>query len=164
MGKSRIIAAVLVLKHEYDRTNKFTIVFTTDLLKSVDERVYTQLKGLLGLDLDLVVYNSRLLLESQVRKDDFVVIDEADQILLDYQESLPNHSRVLALSATPFAEQKVFEKEFLESSKFKCIDSKISGTINWKTATERASLKDFLRKSDGYAKLIFDADSCLPPS
>ena len=78
MGKSRIIAAVLVLKHEYDRTNKFTIVFTTDLLKSVDERVYTQLKGLLGLDLDLIVYNSRLLLESQVRKDDFVVIDEAD--------------------------------------------------------------------------------------
>ena len=164
MGKSRILAAVLVLKHEYDRTNKFTIVFTTDLLKSVDERVYTHLKNLLGLDLDLVVYDSRLLLESQVRKDDFVVIDEADQILLDYQESLPNHSRVLALSATPFAEQKVFEKEFLESSKFKCIDSKISGTINWKTATERASLKDFLRKSDGYAKLIFDADSCLPPS
>lgn len=138
-------------------------MYTTALLKGVDERVYSHLRGLLGLNLDLIVYNSKLLLESQVREGDYVVIDEADQILLDHQETLPNAS-VLALSATPFAEQKVFEKEFLESSKFKCIDSKISGTINWKTATERASLKDFLRKSDGYAKLIFDADSCLPPS
>ena len=40
MGKSRIIAAVVVLKNYYAGTNKFTIVFTNDLLRSVDERVY----------------------------------------------------------------------------------------------------------------------------
>ena len=92
-----------------------------------------------------------------------MVIDEADQILLDHQETLPNAS-VLALSATPFAEQKVFEKEFLERSKFKCIDSKISGSIDWKTATEVASLERFLQKSAGYAKLIYDTGSDLPSS
>ena len=41
MGKSRVIAAAIVLKHLYDKTRSFTIVFTTDLLKSVDEKVYT---------------------------------------------------------------------------------------------------------------------------
>ena len=40
MGKSRIIAAVIALKHLYDRTRNFTIVFTTELLKSVDEQIY----------------------------------------------------------------------------------------------------------------------------
>ena len=73
------------------------------LLQGVDERVCSHLGGLLGLNLDLIVYNSKLLLESQVREGDYVVIDEADQILLDHQETLPNAS-VLALSATPFAE------------------------------------------------------------
>ena len=69
---------------------------------------------------------------------------------------------MLALSATPFAEQKVFEKEFLESGKFKYIDSKISGSIDWKTATEIASLERFFQKTTGYAKLIYDLDSSLP--
>ena len=36
MGKSRIIAAIVALKNEYDGTDKFTIVFTTALLKSVE--------------------------------------------------------------------------------------------------------------------------------
>ena len=137
-------------------------MYTTALLKGVDEKVYSHLRDLLDLNLDLIVYNSKLLLESQVREGDFVVIDEADQILLDHQETLPKNASVLALSATPFAEYKVFEKEFLEHSKFKCIDSKISGSINWKTATEVASLERFLQKSVGYAKLIYDLDSSLP--
>ena len=41
MGKSRVIAAAILLKHLYDNTRSFTIVFTTELLKSVDEIVYT---------------------------------------------------------------------------------------------------------------------------
>ena len=49
MGKSRIIAAVVVLKHLYDNTDDFCIVFTTELLKRVDEKVYTELKLLLGI-------------------------------------------------------------------------------------------------------------------
>ena len=53
-------------------------MYTTALLKCVDERVHSHLRGLLGLDLDLIVYNSKLLLESQVREGDYVVIDEAD--------------------------------------------------------------------------------------
>ena len=44
----------------------------------MDERVYSHLRDLLGLNLDLIVYNSELLLESQVREGDYVVIDEAD--------------------------------------------------------------------------------------
>ena len=40
MGKSRIIAAVLALKNMMEGTQHFTIVFTTSLLKSVDQKVY----------------------------------------------------------------------------------------------------------------------------
>ena len=35
-GKSRVIVAVIVLRNEYSGTKDFTIVFTTELLKSVD--------------------------------------------------------------------------------------------------------------------------------
>ena len=58
MGKSRIIAAVVVLKQLYSKTGKFTIVFTTDLLKGVDEKVYLRLRDLLGVQINLIVYNS----------------------------------------------------------------------------------------------------------
>lgn len=82
MGKSRVIAAAIVLKHLYDKTRSFTIVFTTDLLKSVDEKVYTQLRTLLAIEVALVVYSPKVLLAGQIGKG-FVIIDEADQILLD---------------------------------------------------------------------------------
>ena len=59
MGKSRIIAAVVVLKQLYAKTGKFTIVFTTDLLKGVDEKVYLRLKDLLGVQVNLIVYNDK---------------------------------------------------------------------------------------------------------
>ena len=39
MGKSRVIAAAIVLKTLYDGSVNFNIVFTTPLLKSVDEKV-----------------------------------------------------------------------------------------------------------------------------
>ena len=69
---------------------------------------------------------------------------------------------MLALSATSFTEDKVYEKEYLERHKFKCIDSKISGAIDPKIATEVASLEEFLSKAALYAKLIFNTDSSLP--
>ena len=107
-----------------------------------------------------MVFNPKVLLASQVGKG-FVIIDEADQVLLDNAQQLPN-AHVLALSATSFTEDKVFEKEYLERHKFLCINSKISGAINLGIATEVASLEKFQSKAAGYAKLIFDTDSSLP--
>ena len=43
MGKSRIIATVIALKKEYDGKKDFTIVFTTELLKSAVEKEYITL-------------------------------------------------------------------------------------------------------------------------
>ena len=57
MGKSRIIAAVVVVKHLFARTWDFTIVFTTPLLKQADESIYLHLKTMLKLNLKLVVFN-----------------------------------------------------------------------------------------------------------
>lgn len=47
MGKSRIIAAVIALKKLFYGWKQFTIVFTTDLLRRVDEQAYTTLAALL---------------------------------------------------------------------------------------------------------------------
>ena len=69
---------------------------------------------------------------------------------------------MLALSATSFAKDKVFEKEYLERHKFICIDSKISGAIDPGTATEVASLEKFFAKATDYAKIIFNTDDSLP--
>ena len=79
MGKSRIIATIVLLKHEYQRSDNFSIVFPNELLKSVDEQKYRRLKELLdGTTIDLVVYDRKQLLESQVDTESFVLIDEAD--------------------------------------------------------------------------------------
>ena len=69
---------------------------------------------------------------------------------------------MLALSATSFAGDKVFEKEYLEKNKFRCIDSKISGSIDWENDTSRASLDEFFLKAAEYAKLIFNTEGSLP--
>ena len=64
MGKSRVIAAAIVLKTLYDGSVNFNIVFTTPLLKSVDEKVYTQLQSLLHLNINMVVYDPSMTLAS----------------------------------------------------------------------------------------------------
>ena len=138
-GKSRVIAAVIVLMNEYSATRDFTIVFTTELLKSVDQRVYEILSNLLDINIEQVVFDKRAILEGQLRRDSFILIDEADQILLDHAETLP-HENVLALSATTFTKKMIYEQEFLAKSKFRCIDSKISGAIDPATVTAGVSL------------------------
>ena len=64
MGKSRIIAAIVALKNEYDGTNKFTVVFTTELLRSVESASYMRLANTLKTTINLVVYNPSMTLAS----------------------------------------------------------------------------------------------------
>ena len=64
MGKSRVIAAAIVLKNLYDGSANFNIVFTTLLLKGVDEQVYKTLMTLLRLSINMVVYDPSMLLDS----------------------------------------------------------------------------------------------------
>ena len=90
-------------------------------------------------------------------------MDEADQILLDFTCTLPTKV-VVGLSATAFSADMIFEKEYLERHQFICIDSKLSGFIDAKTATDVASIEGFMTKSVGYAKLVY-ANECntFPP-
>ena len=90
MGKSRIIATVIAIKKEYERTTDFTIVFTTELLKSAVEKEYKLLECALTIEIKLVVFDKQMPLESQVSINSYTLIDEADQVLLDASESLAN--------------------------------------------------------------------------
>ena len=114
MGKSRIILAAIALRKLFYGTNYFTVVFTSELLKSVDASSYELAATALGIQLNMIAYRHDKTLSSQIRSDtDYVVIDEADRILLDFHESLPN-AHVLALSATPYAASKIEEKDYLD--------------------------------------------------
>ena len=62
MGKSRIIATVIALKKEYDGKKDFTIVFTTELLKSAVEKEYKLLECALTVDIKLVVFDKQIIL------------------------------------------------------------------------------------------------------
>ena len=67
---------------------------------------------------------------------------------------MPN-KHVIGVSATSFSANMSFEQDFLEWQGFKCYNSNIRGYIDPFTATKSASIDDFLRKSAGYAKLVF---------
>ena len=99
MGKSRIIAAIVVLQNEFGGADKFTIVFPNKLLKSVDEVKYQRLAHLMGATIDLVVASKETVLAGAVNRESIVLVDEADRVLLDYYQTLPN-KQVIGLSAT----------------------------------------------------------------
>lgn len=68
-GKSRVIAAIIALKKEYSGTKSFTIVFTTELLKSVDAKVYEGIAALLTINIEMVVFDKRMTLAGQIKSD-----------------------------------------------------------------------------------------------
>ena len=86
------------------------------------------------------------------------MIDEADFILLNHA-LLVDHEQVIALSATSFTKDYVDETKYIMSLNFKCIDSKISGTINWRTATTDTTIEQFINKSKNMAKMIYNTDT-----
>ena len=69
------------------------------------------------------------------------------------------HEQVIALSATSFTKDYVDETKYITSLNFKCIDSKISGAINWRTATTDTTIEQFMNKSKNMAKMIFNTDT-----
>ena len=82
-GKSRIIAAVVALAAHQDSVNDFTIVYSSELLKSVDSHAYEVLRGFLNLNIKQVVFDKAKGLQTQVDPASFLLIDEADFVLID---------------------------------------------------------------------------------
>lgn len=164
MGKSRIIAAVIVLQNLCRSITCFTVVFTTKLLKQASQAYYEKIAAVLGLTLKLMVYDPNFSLDGIVLPGHYAIVDEADAILLDHAETLTN-PRVLALSATPFSNH-VAEREHIENVLgFTVIDSKMEGSISFeseKTATARASVERFFAASKGYAKIIYNTGASHP--
>ena len=72
------------------------------------------------------------------------MIDEADYVLLDHAV-LVDHEHVIALSATSFTKDYIVEKEYVESLKFECLDSKIDGTIDHLNATKDVTFDQFMQ-------------------
>ena len=76
--------------------------------------------------------------------------------MLDHQADVPDR-QVLALSATSFTEDMVFEKEYLRTElRFHVLDSKIASSVEKPTAN--SSLETFFSKAAGYAKIIYCKD------
>ena len=157
MGKSRIIAAVIALQSMCRGIDRFTVVFTSELLRRASEGFYKEVAAVLGVELDLQVYGPKSRLDGLVKEGYYAVIDEADLVLLDHAEHLTN-PRMLALSATPYSKAAV-EREYLEQRLgFTVIDSKMEGSVSVQsasTATTTASADKFFAETRSYAKIIY---------
>ena len=121
-GKSRIIAAVVNLAVLQQMADKFTVVYSSELLKSVDQRNYELLATLLRVEIQQVVFDKEQGLENQVEQDRFLLIDEADFILIDNVQTVHNQ-RVVGLSATAFTGEFAQESLHLRSQRFKVLES-----------------------------------------
>ena len=158
MGKSRIIAAVIALQNICRSITCFTVVFTSELLKRASQAYYEKIAAVLGLTLNLRVYDPRLSLDGLVLPGHYAVVDEADVVLLDHAQTLTN-PRMLALSATPFSDHVAEREHIVDVLGFKVIDSKMEGSISFEsasTATKTATVEKFFAASKGYAKLIYN--------
>ena len=99
-------------------------------------------------------------LRHQVDPDSFLLIDEADHVLIDGLQKVTNQN-VLGLTATAFNEDFELERLHLERQGFKIYNSGISGFIDPATATSKATVQQFFKQSEGYAKLIFAQGSAI---
>ena len=82
-GKSRIIAAIIALQADFKAVNNFTIVYSNEILKSANEKKYKNLATILNKSIEQVVFEAGVTLQSKVDRGSYVLIDEADFILLD---------------------------------------------------------------------------------
>ena len=142
----------------------FTVVFTTGLLKRASQSFYEEIADVLGLTLDLKVYDPKWSLDGLVKPGYYAVIDEADVVLLDHAQTLTN-PRMLALSATPFSDHVAEREHVVDVLGFKVIDSKMEGSISFesaRTATASISVERFFAASKCYAKLIYNTGESHP--
>lgn len=61
----------------------FTIVYSNEILKSANEKKYKNLATILNKSIEQVVFEAGVTLQSKVYWNSYVLIDEADFILLD---------------------------------------------------------------------------------
>ena len=79
-------------------------------------------------------------------------------MLLDHAVQI-EHQHVIALSATAQTEEYIVEIEYLvKCLQFKCLDSKIDGTIDDKIATKDSTLEQFMQNNANFAKMIFNTE------
>ena len=108
----------------------------------MDRDKYEQLASLLKVQIQQVVFDRTVGLRNQVPRESFLLIDEADFVLIDGLQTVVNE-KVVCLTATAFTDQYVYEKDFLQKQGFKVYNSFMSGYIDPATEAIQASLDDF---------------------
>jgi len=105
----------------------------------------------------MVVFKPGVPICNQVREDDFLLMDEADEIILDYatdSRDLKNKC-VVGLTATITTLGQV-ESNYVLKKRFAILDTKIPGSlVDAKISLTYASIEEFQVKSKGYAKLVY---------
>ena len=158
------MAAIIALKYDFSKDKRFTILYSSELLKSADQAKFNLLQKLLyNSEIRQVVFNPAVAFQDQIDDSTFLLVDEADTIFLD-NAVVPVNKNIIALSATVVTKDLNTEYNFLQYHKFHCMNSHISGFINPDTAWPKVSVAHFISKSAEYAKLIYDPDNKLKDS
>ena len=90
-------------------------------------------------------------------KKDLLIIDEADDILIDKRSALPTQRLgVIALSATNWNNEYSYEKEYLVATLgFKVHDSLLKETFKPLANLPPISIEDFFKRNPERAKMIY---------
>ena len=160
-GKSRIMAAVIALKYDYAGTREFTILYSSELLKSADHDKFEKLRRLLvGSRIRQVAYSKDVPIGEQVDPNDFLLVDEADTIFLDNAQ-VPANRNIVGLSATVVSPGSNLEHIFISHHRFHCMDSKIPGFIDPNQQLQKVTVDQFIAKSVSSAKLVYVPDEAI---
>lgn len=91
--------------------------------------------------------------KDQMDNKTIVIIDEADEYILDRQETLPEEPRVLCLSATDFGRNDSVERKYADFLGLKVIDSRIPNALESDPAPTQVD------DIESYFKLTKDFDA-----
>ena len=103
------------------------VVFSSEVCLEADRPVYEELGKILRKTVRLYVAGELLRIKP---KEDIVILDEADYLLMDELMPVPTCLAVIALSATSYSQADAIEQSFLNKLRFRIIDSKIQHDLN----------------------------------
>ena len=136
-------------------------MFSSEVLFNTDKEVYESLKRLLPdkqIEIQIGIDSDKI---KKLGKADYLVIDEADDLILDKLCDLSDACcKILAMSATPICGEATAEKEYLDLLNFKIFDSEIANRIDSEKELNEISLEDFLEKGRSKrARFIYCEDT-----
>ena len=127
-GKSRITVALLYLMLKKHVTS-FTLLFSHEGIMKADQISLRRLQTHWGLDIRYEVYEKDK--EITARKNEVLIMDEADYLILDLSYKPDTRFKyIVGLTATPLSNKDGAEEMLLTNQNYRICDSKVQASFD----------------------------------